>query len=65
MFFDHLQILFPDQLHILLRHKASLACHGINEAFPLQLLIGALRGDHADAQILGQPPDGRQKVSFL
>ena len=56
------QVFLPQQLHILRRHEAALAGDGIEKALPFQLLIGPLGGDDADTQILGQVPDGGQRV---
>ena len=45
--------------------KAALAGDRGNKPLPLQLLIGPLGGDHADAQLLGQQPHGGQGVALL
>ena len=58
-----LQLLLPDQVQILFRHKAALAGHGVEEAVGLQLVVGPLGGDDGDPQVLGQGPDGGQRLS--
>ena len=60
MLLDLPQVLLPQQLHIFGGHKAALARQGVDESRRRQLLIGALGGDHADAQIPCQVPDGGQ-----
>lgn len=51
---DFPQVFLPQQLRAALRHKAALARQGVDEPLPFQLIIGSLRGDDADPQILGQ-----------
>ena len=63
MVLDLLQVFLPDQLGVLLCHKAALAGHGVEEAVGLQLVVGPLGGDDGDPQVLGQGPDGGQRLS--
>src|SRR5699024_8773060 len=60
-----LQGLLPQQLHILGGHKTALGGERVNEPLPLQLLIGPLGGDDADAQVLGQVSDGGEGLVRL
>ena len=54
MLFDATQVFLPQQLRVFRRDKAALAGKRIYEALGLQLVIGALCRDDADAQILGE-----------
>ena len=42
--------------------ETALAGNGIEKSLPFQLLVGSLGGNDADAQILGQVPDGGKGV---
>ena len=48
------QLGLPQQLPVLVGHKAALAGNVLQKTVPLQLLIGPLGGDDRDAQLLGQ-----------
>ena len=58
-----LELLRPYQLQILLRHKAALSGHGVDKARGLQFIVGPFCGDDGYFQVLGQPPDGGQRLS--
>ena len=64
MFFNFFQILLPQELRVFLGHIAALGGDGVDEALPLQLLVGPLGGDDADPQVLGQRTDRRQKIAL-
>ena len=53
---------FPQQGGVLVGNKAAPALLGQDKAVALQILIGALGGDDADAQFFGQKPDAGQCV---
>ncbi len=58
--FQLLTPLLPQNLQIVVRHKAALARHGVDEAVGFQFVVGPLGGDDRDLEILGQSPDGGQ-----
>ena len=60
--FDLFQLFLPEQLGVLLRHKGAFSGDGIEESLLLQLVIGPLGSDNADAEILCQPTDGGQRL---
>ena len=45
-----------------LRDERAQALPPVDDAFALQFLVGALHGDDADQQILGELPERRQRV---
>ena len=53
---------FPNQLYIAGGNKGTLARNGVKITFLLQFIIGALCCNYADAQILGERPDGGQRI---
>ena len=62
---DAAQVLFAQQFHVARGHEVALAGHGVDIAGLQKLVVGALGGDDADAQILGQRADGRQGLVLL
>ena len=58
MRFDLFQVLFPQQLGVLRGHKKALGRYCVEKALFFQFVVGALGGDHADAQVPRKPPDG-------
>ena len=65
MVFDVFQGFLPEQLHVFGSHEAALGGDGVDESLFFQLVVGALGGDDADAQILGEIPDGGQGFVLL
>ena len=63
MVLEQVERLLPEQSQIRLRHKATLAGHGVDQPLGLQFVIGPLGGDDGDPQVLGQGPDGGQRLS--
>ena len=57
------QALFAQEIEILLRHEASLAGNGGHVALRLEILVGALGRDRADAQLRGERADGRELLA--
>ena len=58
MRFDLFQVLFPQQLGVLRGHKKALGRYCVEKALFFQFVVGALGGNHADAQVPRQTPDG-------
>ena len=56
--FDMAELVFAQKLLVALGDKTALALHGADKPELLQVGVGALGGDDADAQILGETPDG-------
>ncbi len=63
--FDFLEMFLPEKFHIFRGHKGAFSLNGVEKTFFFQFVVGSLGGDEADAQVLGQTPDGGQLVVFL
>ena len=63
MLLDLGQVAFPDLRRVVLRHIRAFGGDGADKPGLLQLLIGPFRGDDAHPQVLGQRPDGRQRLA--
>ena len=59
------ELVFTQELLVAFGDKTALALHGADKPELLQVGVGALGGDHADAQILGKIPDGGQGFMLL
>ena len=56
------ELVFAQELLVALGDKTALALHGADKPELLQVGVGALGGDDADAQLFGQKPDAGQCV---
>ena len=65
MIFDLFQMFLAQQLRIFRGDKAALRRNGIEEALAFQLIVGALGRHDADAQILCEISDRRQRIILI
>ena len=65
MRFNFFQVFFPQQLGVFRGHKKALGRYRVEEALFFQFIVGAFRGDDADAQVPRQTPDGRHGLIRL
>ena len=63
--FQTAQPLFAQRLQIFTGYKTAFSGNGDDKTFTLQLLIGTLGGNQADAQLPGQKPKRGQRVPRL
>ena len=62
--FDMAELVFTQELLVAVGDKTALALHGADKPELLQVGVGALGGDDADAQLLGQLASARMLGSL-